>query len=212
MKHITLDELRRMTDKEGLILQGCGGDPEEWVTGINELLTNEGILLDGDTFQDVAAFQHGGLTNLLFNMNDVKLNIGKLTMWRLQSHSAFGGTWLSDYVPNRLGGFVKTESFEKELPAGRLIPDAPLLGADGNIFNILGIAANTLKQHGMREEANEMRQRVTASGSYDNALCIIMEYVNPVSADDEVEGKDYTEEYDEPEEYDEDEDQGMAMM
>jgi hypothetical protein len=29
--------------------------------------------------------------------------MGKLAIWRLQSHSAFGGTWLSDYLPNRLG-------------------------------------------------------------------------------------------------------------
>ena len=27
---ITTDELRRMTNQEGLILQGCGGDAQEW--------------------------------------------------------------------------------------------------------------------------------------------------------------------------------------
>ena len=43
---ITTDELRRMTNQEGLILQGCGGDAQEWVDGINELLTQEGILLE----------------------------------------------------------------------------------------------------------------------------------------------------------------------
>ncbi|HVJ50066.1 DUF4314 domain-containing protein [Desulfitobacterium sp.] len=30
-------------------------------------------------------------------------------------------------------------------------PDAPLIGADGNIFNIMGIASCTLKAAGMRE-------------------------------------------------------------
>lgn len=44
---ITTNELRRMTNQEGLILQGCGGDMQEWVDGINELLTQEGILLEG---------------------------------------------------------------------------------------------------------------------------------------------------------------------
>ncbi len=24
-------------------------------------------------------------------------------MWRLRSHESFGGTWLSDYLPNKLG-------------------------------------------------------------------------------------------------------------
>lgn len=103
MKHITTDELKRMTDAEGLVLQGCGGNPDEWVSGINELLTKEGILLDGDTFKDVYVFEHDGLTNMLFNMEDVRLDIGKLAMWRLASHETFGGTWLSDYIPNRLG-------------------------------------------------------------------------------------------------------------
>lgn len=36
IKNITADDLRRMEDKEGLILQGCGGDPKEWVDGINQ--------------------------------------------------------------------------------------------------------------------------------------------------------------------------------
>jgi hypothetical protein len=40
-------------------------------------------------------------------------------MWRLQTHEQFGGTWLSDYVPNRLGGFVseneQTEDFKMEM-------------------------------------------------------------------------------------------------
>ena len=39
VKRITTDELRTMTDREGLILQGCGGELSEWVNGINELLT-----------------------------------------------------------------------------------------------------------------------------------------------------------------------------
>ena len=42
---ITINELRQMKHKEGMILQGCGGDIQEWVNGINELLTQEDILL-----------------------------------------------------------------------------------------------------------------------------------------------------------------------
>jgi hypothetical protein len=96
-----------MTDREGLILQGCGGDPQEWLDGINDTLTEAGILLDGDTFKDVSVFEHDGHTNLLFDMDDVKLDVGKLAMWRLQSHETFGGYWLSDYLENRLG--IKTD-------------------------------------------------------------------------------------------------------
>ena len=63
---ITAEDLRRMPDKEGLILQGCGGDLTEWVDGINEMLTNAGILKDGSQFENVFAFQHGELTCLLY--------------------------------------------------------------------------------------------------------------------------------------------------
>ena len=103
MKHITTDELRNMTDTEGLVLQGCGGDPQEWLDGINELLTREGILLEGDSFRDACVFKHDGLTNILFSMEGVKLDVGKLAIWRIANHGTFGGTWLSDYLPNRLG-------------------------------------------------------------------------------------------------------------
>ena len=39
IKTITADDLRQMEDLEGLILQGCGGDIQEWVDGINGLFT-----------------------------------------------------------------------------------------------------------------------------------------------------------------------------
>lgn len=75
---ITAEDLRRMPDKEGLILQGCGGDLTEWVDGINEMLTKAGILKDGSQFENVFAFQHGELTCLLYPFDDVKLDIGNL--------------------------------------------------------------------------------------------------------------------------------------
>ena len=63
-------------------------------------------------------------------------------------------------------------------------PECPLIGADGNIFNVIGIAARTLRDAGMRNAAQEMQSRVTSSGSYDEALAIICEYVEPVSQDE----------------------------
>ena len=57
-------------------------------------------------------------------------------------------------------------------------PDCKLIGEDGNIFNLMARAARTLRENDLPEEAKEMRERVTSSGSYDEALCIIGEYVN----------------------------------
>lgn len=172
MKEITIDDLRRMGDQEGLVLQGCGGDLQEWVDGINQMLTDAGILLDGSTFrtENVSVFQHEGLTNLLFSSEDAKLDMGKLAIWRLQTHEQLGGTWLSDYVPNRLGGFIQEQQSQK--------PQMALEGQDGNIFAILANASMALNKAGQREQINEMFQRVQDCGDYNKALHIISEYVD----------------------------------
>ena len=184
IKTISTDELRRMSGKEALILQGCGGSLQEWVDGINDILTQEGILEDGTKFSDCSTFEHEGTTCLVFPFSDdVKLNVGRLAMWRLSTHNVFAGTWLSDYVPNRLGGFVQ------ETTAPREKPDCQLIGQDGNIFNLVGIAARTLRENGMPEEAREMTDRAYHSGSYSEALNVIGDYVN-ITGPDEGLGED----------------------
>ena len=57
-------------------------------------------------------------------------------------------------------------------------PDCKLIGEDGNIFNLMARAIKTLRENNLSEEAQELRKRITSSGSYDEALCIIGEYVN----------------------------------
>jgi len=56
-------------------------------------------------------------------------------------------------------------------------PTARLIGADGNVFNLIGIAARELKEDGQLGEAKEMTTRCLAAQSYDEALAIIAEYV-----------------------------------
>jgi hypothetical protein len=56
-------------------------------------------------------------------------------------------------------------------------PKCKLIGQDGNIFNLMGIASRILKRAGRKEQAEEMIERISNSGSYHEALRIIMEYV-----------------------------------
>lgn len=56
-------------------------------------------------------------------------------------------------------------------------PTVVFTGENGNIYNLLGIASRALKKVSQRDKATEMRSRVTKSKSYDEALLIIMEYV-----------------------------------
>ena len=190
IKNITTNDLRKMNNKEGLILQGCGGEVKEWVDGINDILTENGILLDDTKFDNVSVFQNEGVTCILYHFDNVHLDVGKLSMWRLQSYTAFAGTWLSDYVDNKLGGFEPEQN-----KAEKVKPDCELIGQDGNIFNLMGIASHTLKQNGMADEAKEMCSRVTSSGSYCEALNIIGDYVN--ITDGSEQSDDIDEDYDE---------------
>ena len=60
-------------------------------------------------------------------------------------------------------------------------PECKLIGENGNIFNLMGIAVRTLKQAGYQDKANEMNDRIIEeAGSYDAALAIIQEYVEVV--------------------------------
>ena len=208
VKQITADDLRRMDGQDGLILQGCGGDPQEWVDGVNDLLTEAGILLDGSKFpaESVSVFQHDGLTNMLFPFEDVKLDMGRLAVWRLQTHETFGGTWLSVVVaksaplrfrlsaktafapllllspPNPLCWVLAGAPWSPNRLGGyeqvQQKPQMQLLGEDSNIFAILGRASRLLNRAGMKTQGEEMFRRVTACEDYNEALNIISEYVD----------------------------------
>ena len=162
---ISTEQLRRMEDQEGLVLQGCGGDPQEWLDGINEILAQEGILKKGAGFEEAYTFRHDGLTCMLFPFKeDMELDVGKLAAWRLASYSTFGGTWLSDYVPNRLGGFIQ----ERENVPKRIKPDCPLIGED-EIYSVLW---ELPQGHSGRMECRN-RRRKCAAGSF-NARAMIL--------------------------------------
>lgn len=112
IKSVSLYDLRKMENSEGLILQGCGGNLQEWVDGINEMLTENGILQNESRFEKAYTFKNEGLTCLLFPFDGIQLDVGKLAMWRLETRETFGSTWLTDYVDNRLNGFISEQTAE----------------------------------------------------------------------------------------------------
>ena len=70
-------------------------------------------------------------------------------------------------------------------------PKCKLIGENGNIFNLMGIASRTLKRNGLKEESEEMIKRIEESHSYDEALMIIADYVEITGYDSEEEEEDY---------------------
>lgn len=175
---IDIKDLPNLDEKEGLVLQGCGEPLQEWFDGINNLLTEQGILLDGSRFEKCYSFKNENCTCLLFPFNGQQMNMGRFAIWRIGTHETLGGTWLSDFIDHHQEQIQGTVQNEK--------PDCPLIGADGNIFNLMGIASRTLRTHGMQKQAEEMTERIYQSGSYPEALNIIGEYVNITSVDDEI--------------------------
>lgn len=65
-------------------------------------------------------------------------------------------------------------------------PSCPLIGQDGNIFNLVGIAARTLREAGLRDQAKELTHRIFSGEchSYGEALCLIGEYVTITDVND----------------------------
>lgn len=58
--------------------------------------------------------------------------------------------------------------------------EVKLIGEDGNIFNLVGIASKALIRNCQRDKADEMSERIFKSNSYDEALMIISDYVEIV--------------------------------
>lgn len=57
-------------------------------------------------------------------------------------------------------------------------PEVQLVGTDGNVYALLGRCSRALKEAGEANRAKEMTTRVFGSGSYDEALRIMLEYVD----------------------------------
>ena len=89
-----------------------------------------------------------------------------------------------DGLKYKFGGIIMSNESK------RAKPDCPLIGENGNIYNLVGIASRTLKRNGLSDEASEMSEKVFGSGSYEEALGIIGEYVNITSVNEPSEDMD----------------------
>jgi len=116
-------------------------------------------------------------TILSIKLNDIK-NVPSIALKRFDVR----GRWFDDIVDNN-----KRREEEKTKPK------CALIGQDGNIYNLMGIASRTLKENKMQEEAKEMIERVTSSHSYDEALCIIGEYVEITGESENEEEEEFFE-------------------
>lgn len=106
MEEISCSEVLELRNSgyDYLVLQGCGGDLNEWVDGITKLLIENDIIPKSFKFRKVYLFENNDLSNMAFPLDSKDIDIGKLAMFRLKIRESFGAMWLSDYINN---GYIK---------------------------------------------------------------------------------------------------------
>lgn len=57
-------------------------------------------------------------------------------------------------------------------------PKCKLTGTDGNVFALAGIVGEVLRKAGLAEKAKEFSSKLFQCHSYDEALCLISDYVD----------------------------------
>lgn len=56
-------------------------------------------------------------------------------------------------------------------------PTCKLIGADGNVFAVIGNVSRALKQAGFKEQASEFQHKAFSAHSYEDVLMLADEYV-----------------------------------
>lgn len=90
--------VEKTNNTDGIVLLGCGGDLQEWVSGVTKLLKEEKIIKKSPWQSAFLLTTTGGRNDiaLVFKKNP-ELEMGKMAIWRLK----FGDcSWISDYVEN----------------------------------------------------------------------------------------------------------------
>ena len=129
----------------------------------------------------------------IFNKNEIPDTLAKYYNKKVELdnvvYDLYHGTSLEDekVIDNMFGNRMGYSINEHEI----IKPKCALIGEDGNIFNLMGIASRTLKRNGMKEEATEMCNRITNEAkSYDEALMILQDYVE-ITSKEELEEEEY---------------------
>lgn len=156
------------------------------VLSLEEKINNDSIVKDNVAnanhrdLKEVISKQKPMLNNNINEFNEILFDtwLGYIYLYDEKKQ-----IWLyDDYFINKetltlkpLSDYFKTFNKIKK-------PKAPIIGADGNVFNLIAICSRELKKAGYSKQATEMTNRVMKAKSYDDALAIMFEYIEPVDA------------------------------
>ncbi|MDR1926007.1 MAG: hypothetical protein LBQ66_16685 [Planctomycetaceae bacterium] len=131
--------------------------------------------LDGSLYDDfrICDIETGNVIYTITPRNGHRSIRGQSTVWGCDNdfkEAIVTGTW--NDVKRFFDVKIKTKNVVKRKPRAKLI------GADSNIFNLISIASDALKSNQQDDDAKEMITNATKAKSFDEALAIIMEYVD----------------------------------
>jgi len=96
------ENLMERSNSKGIVLLGAGGNPNEWIDGVSEMLFDEDIATSkspSELFRGAYLLKtSGGRSDIALVFNKpFPADLGKMAMWRLR----FGDcSWISDYIVN----------------------------------------------------------------------------------------------------------------
>jgi len=172
----SITELRK--DKRfGIVVMGAGKPYKGWIDGLGESLIKAKIVaVKSKTKVFSSAYiltgnaNPKGRTDLVLIFNDkLKINTGKLAMWRLR----MGGiSWIDDFIVN-YGKDYNEDIVDNLEDIGLSKPELNLTGQDGNAFSILGKARKVALKNNMPWETIN---KEATTGDYDHLLQTMMKY------------------------------------
>jgi len=90
-------------EHDAIVFMGCGGDLQQWVDGITDMLKECDIVPRDFEFSFAWRFTYREpltIICLLFPIDGKGLNIGKLSIWRIENQN-LDAKWLSDFLVQR---------------------------------------------------------------------------------------------------------------
>ncbi len=142
----------------------------------------------------------GGRNDTLLEIDSEQNQIGKFSVQRL-AMGANSPRWLGDYVANNKGiipqevldslqkNYAGRDYLEKVKKAPVKKPVCELIGTDGNVFALAGKVGRCLDKAGLHEQKEEFYKKLPQCHSYDEALQLMMQYVDVSGPEEEEESE-----------------------
>jgi len=167
-----------------IVLCGClcrnHEEEKQIVDGFNEEFKSKNFKVLGSYATLPGHGGEGGRSDVVVEMPDDVVSRAATHPWHLSGLFR----WYDDYLASSRSivppSALRDIYGEQEVPTLFQKPKCKLVGENGNIYNLIGVAKRALKDAGMRDKADELSNRIVTkheAHSYDEALRIIMEYV-----------------------------------